>query len=270
MISLTEDNRMLGYESLGSYSNIFHFVTTRHGGNSTDAYSSFNCSPFSGDKVENVIKNQELLFEDISYNSSCLVIPHQTHGCEIAIIDEAFSKMNQVERDTELEGIDALITQLPNYCISISTADCVPILLYDKKNKAIAAIHAGWRGTIQNIALLTLQKMQKRYGTNGQDVVACIGPSISKESFEVGEEVYKIFADQGYNMNQISWFNNQTRKYHIDLWEANKSQLLSFGIPTTQIETSGICTYKNHADFFSARRLGIASGRILSGIMLTL
>ena len=269
MISLTEDNRMLGYESLGSYSNIFHFVTTRHGGCSTGAYSSFNCSPFSGDSIDNVADNQKLIFDNSPFDCSCLVIPHQTHGCEIAVIDEAYSMMNQEERTNILEGVDALITTLPNFCLSISTADCVPILLYDKSNKVIAAIHAGWRGTIQNIALLTLQKMQELYGTRGEDVVACIGPSISKDSFEVGEEVYSTFAEQGYDMTLVSMLNESTGKHHIDLWEANKVQLASFGIPTSQIEVAGICTYKQHTDFFSARRLGIASGRILSGIMLT-
>ena len=143
MISLTEDNKMLGYESLHSYPNIFHFVTTRHGGGSIGNYKSFNCSPFSGDRTEDVILNQELLFENSSFSRSCLVIPHQTHGCEIAFIDEAFVRKNELEQQQLLEGIDALITNLPDYCLAVSTADCVPILLYDKKQKVVAAIHAG-------------------------------------------------------------------------------------------------------------------------------
>ena len=268
MISLTEDNRMLGYELLGSYSNIFHFVTTRQGGCSLRAYDSFNCSPFSGDDIACVQQNQDLLFEGTPFNRTCLVIPHQTHGCEVTLIDEAFTKLSPTEQANRLEGIDALITQLPGYCTAISTADCVPILLYDKEKKVVAAVHAGWRGTIQNIALLALQKMQAVFGTQPQDVVACIGPSISQESFEVGEEVYQAFADKGYDMECISYIHPDTRKHHIDLWEANRCQLLSFGIPAEQIEVANICTYIQHEHFFSARRLGIASGRMLSGIML--
>ena len=269
MIPLTEDKRMLGYESLGSYSNIFHFVTTRQGGSSEGAYGSFNCSPFSGDDIECVQRNQDLLFEGMSFGRSSLVIPHQTHGCEVVVIDEAFTSLSIAEQANKLEGVDALITQQPGYCIAISTADCVPLLMYDKVNNVVAAVHAGWRGTIQNIALLTLQKMQAVFGSQPQDILACIGPSISQDSFEVGAEVYQAFAGKGYDMERISCVHPATHKYHIDLWEANRCQLLNFGIPAEQIEVASICTYIQHEQFFSARRLGIASGRILSGIMLT-
>ena len=269
MIPLTEDKRMLGYESLGSYSNIFHFVTTRQGGCSEDAYASFNCSPFSGDDIARVHQNQDLLFKEIPFDRSCLVIPHQTHGCQVALVDEDFTSLSAVEQTSRLEGVDALITQLPGYCIAISTADCVPILLYDKEKKVVAAVHAGWRGTVQDIALLTLQKMQSAFGSQPQDIVACIGPSISQDSFEVGEEVHQAFVDKGYDMERISRIHPKTLKHHIDLWEANRCQLLNFGIPAEQIEVAQICTYIHHEQFFSARRLGIASGRILSGIMIT-
>lgn len=141
-------------------------------------------------------------------------------------------------------------------------------LFYDKKNNIVAAAHAGWRGTVQGIAHSTLKKMHQLYGTMGHDVIACIGPSISLHSFEVGEEVYHAFLAAQYNMSTISQYNESTGKHHIDLWRANQQQLLSFGIPEHQIQISGICTYQNHKTFFSARRLGIDSGRILSGIML--
>ena len=177
-------------------------------------------------------------------------------------------RKNEMEQQQLLEGIDALITNLPDYCLAVSTADCVPILLYDKKQKVVAAIHAGWRGTVLDIVTLTLEKMRLLYATQGDDVIACIGPSISKEAFEVGYEVYQEFMQAGFPMKHIASFKVNTQKYHIDLWEANKQKLLAFGIPVSQIQISGICTYQNHHDFFSARRLGIASGRILSGIML--
>ena len=129
-------------------------------------------------------------------------------------------------------------------------------------------MHAGWRGTVAHILRSTLEKMRRIFGTEGKDVTACIGPSISLESFEVGEEVYEAFKEQDFDMLRISTWNGQTGKHHLDLWEANRIQLLSFGIPDSQIELSGICTYTHCDEFFSARRLGIRSGRILSGIML--
>ena len=167
-----------------------------------------------------------------------------------------------------LHGVDALITREPGYCLCISTADCVPVLVYDKKHGAIAAIHAGWRGTVAYIVRDTLLRMEKEFGTSGEDVVACIGPSISLASFEVGEEVYEAFQKNGFDMPRISIRKEETGKHHIDLWEANRMQILAFGVPSVQVELARICTYIHHDEFFSARRLGIKSGRILSGIMI--
>lgn len=268
MISLTEDKRMLGYGLLGSYSNICHFVTTRNGGKSEGAYGSFNCSPYSGDEAEKVLLNQQLLCEVLPCSPACLVIPVQTHDTRIGLVDANFLAANAERRRELLQGVDALITKEQGYCLCISTADCVPVLLYDRKNQAIAAVHAGWRGTVNYIVGLTLEKMRAVYGTEGQDVMACIGPSISLASFEVGDEVYETFRINGFDMNRISVFKEESQKYHLDLWEANRLQLLDFGVPGAQIEIAGICTYKQHEEFFSARRLGIKSGRILSGIML--
>ena len=113
-----------------------------------------------------------------------------------------------------------------------------------------------------------LRRMQATCDTEGKDIIACIGPGISFASFEVGDEVHEAFRAEGFPMEQISAWKPETHKYHIDLWKANHLQLSDFGVPSRQIETAGICTYRQHEDFFSARRLGIKSGRILSGIML--
>jgi len=111
----------------------------------------------------------------------------------------------------------------------------------------------------------TLEVMKSQYGTDGKDVIACIGPSISLESFEVGDEVYSAFAEAGFDMFRIA---RRYEKWHLDLWEANRLQLLTHGVLPENIEVVGICTYQQHKDFFSARRLGIKSGRILSGIQI--
>ena len=172
------------------------------------------------------------------------------------------------ERQARLQGIDALITRKADICLCISTADCIPILLYDKQHHAVAAVHAGWRGTVNRIVLHTLERMRALYGTDGRNVTAVIGPGISLPAFEVGEEVYEAFREQGFPMEYISEWNPATHKHHIDLWAANRMQLQDFGVPSEQVETAGICTFTQHEDFFSARRLGIRSGRILSGIMI--
>ena len=131
--------------------------------------------------------------------------------------------------------------------------------------QVIAAVHAGWRGTVGRIVEKTIETMKLHYGTEGKDVVACIGPSISLESFEVGDEVYASFEEAGFDMSRIA---KKYEKWHLDLWEANRLQLLAHDVLPENIEVASICTYQHHEDFFSARRLGIKSGRILSGICM--
>lgn len=269
MIPLTEDRKMLGYELLASYLGFSCFVTTRHGGCSQGNYASLNCTPYTGDEAEAVRRNQEIVCSSLPQRPQELVIPFQTHGTKALVIDGTYLHATAEERHSMLQGIDALITREPGCCICISTADCIPILLYDRKNAVIAAVHAGWRGTVNYILGHTLDKMRARYGTEGKEVIACIGPGISLSAFEVGDEVYEAFRKNGFQMDYISEWKPATHKYHIDLWAANRLQLLDFGVPSAQVETANICTFTQYEEFFSARRMGIKSGRILSGIMLT-
>lgn len=259
---------MLGYKLFAAYPNISCFVTTRVGGSSKGSYSSFNCSPFCGDEEKHVLRNQQLLCAGLLQEPLQLIIPLQVHDTEICVVDRTFLSNSAQTQCEKLNGIDAVITAEPGYCVCVSTADCVPLLLYDQKRNVVAAVHAGWRGTVNHIVSKTLEVMHKQYGTIGNDVYVAIGPSISPDVFEVGIEVYDTFEQGGFNMPRISSWKPEKQKYHIDLWEANRIQLHAFGIPDTQIECAGVCTYTAHDTFFSARRLGIKSGRILSGIMI--
>ena len=259
----------MGYELLKAYPEVAHFVTTRHGGISGGTYASFNCSPYTNDSCMNVNHKQFVLFQHMEHQIRELFIPEQIHGCDSLIIDESFLRNNSLEtRRALLAGMDALITDVPGFCICVTTADCVPVLLYDRKHRVVAAVHAGWKGTVKRIVSYVMRLMKRNFDTRGEDLVACIGPSISLESFEVGNEVYEIFEENGFDMSAISIKKKETGKYHIDLWEANRIELLDAGVPAGQIEVAGICTYIHHDEFFSARRLGINSGRILSGIMI--
>lgn len=268
MISLNKDNSMLGYGALKPYPNIFHFVTTRAGGFSKGHYASFNCSPYCGDDPETVKRNQQLLAVAMGSDDARLFLPKQTHSSNVVAIDDLFLTLDETEQLHLLNDVDAVITNLSNCCIGVSTADCVPVLLYDTKRNVVAAIHAGWRGTVQYIVRKTLLQMKQKYQTDAQNVIACIGPGISVEAFEVGDEVYSSFADHGFPMQEIAHHNPSTGKWHIDLWKANLWQLVTQGVLQQNIEVANICTWNNHQQFFSARRLGINSGRILSGIMI--
>lgn len=259
---------MLGYELFSAYPDISCFTTTRFGGCSEGSYASFNCSPFCGDNDEQVRLNQQHIYRAFPGRITQLIIPRQVHGTEIVFVDKAFLNLSLSHQQERLNGIDALITTEPGYCVCVSTADCVPLLIYDRKHHAVATVHAGWRGTVDGILTKTLNVMNQTFGTVGEDVLIALGPSISAESFEVGQEVFDAFREKGFDMSRISRWKEETQKYHIDLWEANREQMRSFGVPEKQIACAGICTYARHEEFFSARRLGIKSGRILSGICL--
>lgn len=273
MIYFTKSGSLLRYASLSAYNRLTHFVTTRKGGCSENTYASFNCCPYCNDREENVVRNLQLLGQELAETDQTslpygFIIPHQIHKTQCLHIDRAFLSSSKPQQHAALEGVDALITTESGCCLCISTADCVPLLLYDTRHEAIAAIHAGWRGTVARIAEHTLQEMNSRFGTQGADLIATIGPSISAAAFEVGDEVAETFQDNGFDLKEIAFRSPENGKYHIDLWKANRQQLTTFGIKADKIETAGICTYSRYEDFFSARRLGINSGRILSGIGL--
>ena len=242
------------------------FSSTRHGGVGKGNYASFNINYYCGDQWENIEANRASLCQMLGIDEWHLVYPHQTHGDVVKTIDSQWMEaLSPAEKRYSLDGVDAVMTNLSGVCIGVSTADCIPILLYDGTHHACCAVHAGWRGTVKRIVQKAVEAMASTYGTSPQQLKAVIGPGISLKSFEVGDEVYEQFAQAGFDMARIAC---KYEKWHIDLWECNKRQLMEVGVPETDIHVAGICTYIHHDDFFSARRLGINSGRIFSGIML--
>lgn len=242
------------------------FSTAREGGVGTGAYAGFNITHYCGDSELNVQHNRKLLCKHLGIADDALILPRQTHGTAVLCIDEQFLSLSAGERVGCLHAVDSVVTDVAQVCIGVSTADCVPVLLYDAVKRVVAAVHAGWRGTVGRIAERTLAAMKERYGTDACNVKAVIGPSISLEAFEVGDEVYDVFAAVAFPMELIA--RKVGEKWHIDLWEANRLQLLACGVKPSAIEVCGICTYNNVENFFSARRLGVESGRIFNGIIL--
>lgn len=269
MISLTSNHSLWGYKLLQEESKITHFVTHRKGGvSSKSGYESFNLSPYSGDEEVSIQKNREILFSSLNKKPKWFLQPYQTHQDKVLNIDTHFLSLTKEEQTEQLNGIDALITQVPNCCITVATADCVPIMIYDTNNQVVAIVHSGWRGTLLRIVEQTIGQMKDLYLSNYQDIKVCLGPSISLESFEVGEEVYEAFLSANFKVDSFSFYNSKTGKHHLDLWKCIKQSIIELGIPKNQIETANICTYKHPEDFFSARRLGVQSGRTISGILL--
>ena len=241
------------------------FSSTRRGGYSEGNYGKFNINRYCGDKPESIAQNREALCRLLGISDEHLLMPHQVHLTEVIAIDKAFLNLSADEQQQRLEGVDALMTDVSNVCIGVSTADCIPVLLYDPEHQAACAIHAGWRGTVQRIVEMAVDKMKKVYGSQPQKMMAQIGPGISIESFEVGDEVYEAFEKEGFEMPAIS---RRDEKWHIDLPVCNRLQLEAAGVPSHQISVASDCTFKQPDTWFSARRLGINSGRIFTGIML--
>jgi len=257
---------LITYNLLNNHKEIAHFCTDREGGASVGNYASCNMSPYTGDHPENYAKNKDLLCKQLSITSDRLIIPFQTHGTEIREINESFFGLSTEDKRQYLNGIDALYTRIPTVCIGITTADCVPLIFYDPQKKVIAVAHAGWRGTCGKIAEKTIRTMVDSYQCNPADILVTIGPSISSKVYEVGKEVVDHFGQAGFDISAISIFKNNS--YFLDLWKANQLSLEKAGVLPEHIETSGICTFTEHERFFSARRLGIKSGRMMSGIVL--
>ena len=241
------------------------FSTTRQGGYSKGNYGQFNINRYCGDNLEHIAQNRQALCQLLQIDDSYLLMPHQVHLTEIATIDDSFLQLAGHERQQRLEGVDAIMTNIGGVCIGVSTADCIPVLLYDNVHHAVCAIHAGWRGTVARIVEKAIHAMMQTYATRPIDVVAQIGPGISLDSFEVGDEVYDAFRQAGFDLAAIS---EKRTKWHIDLPACNRLQLMSMGVLPAHIRVSDICTFKSHDTFFSARRLGIDSGRIFTAILM--
>ncbi len=254
----------LHYYDLGD--GVVAFSTTRHGGCSEGEYASMNVNAYCGDSAGHVASNRDALCRTLSLVSADrLIIPHQTHGIEIRQVGSELFALPEAVRQMVLEGVDGVMTRLEGVCVGVSTADCIPVLLYDTEHRAVCAVHAGWRGTVARIAQKAIAEMRAAFGTRPQAVRAVIGPGISKENFEVGDEVYEAFTSAGFDMEAIA---ERQEKWHIDLPACNRLQLEAAGIAPDHIILSGICTYGHPDDWFSARRQGTASGRIYTGILL--
>jgi hypothetical protein len=185
-----------------------------------------------------------------------VVQAHQVHGTRVAVVLDG-----NTSRD-ELEGYDALTTNVRGVTIGVRTADCVPILLHDPVRHAVAAVHSGWRGTVADILGHTIATMRDIWQTDARDLVAVIGPSISRQSFQVGQEVADAFARQGFPMQAILTDEGPRQEctmhggLHIDLWEACRWLLVRAGMDEGRIHVTGQCTYLQSDLFYSARREG--------------
>jgi polyphenol oxidase len=243
------------FDNLSREAEVEHYVSDRDAANDGVPFTlSLSSSP---DK-ELVRRNRARIATAMGIEPSELYFPSQIHETRIVHVTKGMDK--SILKDT-----DALICSERALCISVMSADCVPILLYDKRNKAVAAVHSGWRGTVAKILTKTLDAMSETFGTKGEDIIAGIGPSVSQENYEVGEEVVGEVT-RAFDRHHELLIPQPPNKAKLDLWRANELQLIEFGVRPQSIEISDLCTIKNNHHFFSARK-GDA-GRFAAGILL--
>jgi YfiH family protein len=186
-----------------------------------------------------------------------LAAMHQVHGNEVLVLGGSGAPR-----------CDGILTGQRGQGVVVQSADCVPLLLWASKPGAVAAVHAGWRGTLSRIATRAVSRLEEAYGASPEDIHAAIGPSIRVCCYEVGDEVIASFAESGRDIERISRPGRQGRR-HLDLVEENRAQLEESGVLAGHIYDSGLCTYCDNGRFYSFRREGGGVGRIFGVIGLT-
>jgi len=227
------------------FTGLFASQSTRHGGVSSAPYHALNLGKSSADDPVHVAENRLRFCAALGFHPTEMAWSKQAHGDQICLATEPGGS----------EGYDALVTNVSGILLAVSVADCTPILVYDSRNRAVAAIHAGWRGTVSGIVAKTLDFMNQQFGTQGTDCFAYVGACIDAYSFEVDNEVAIEFAES------FKRFDPERGKFFVDLKKANAAQLLAFGIPEAQLEISPYCTVAHNKDFFSHRKDGGITGR---------
>ena len=259
---------------------LIHGFSTRPGGvSSLNGERVLNLGFTGWDIRENVLENRRLLQSALAANRQTLIALKQFHSDVIHLFDSAPSE--------PCRG-DASATTCPGLLLGVQTADCVPILLVDPKKRAVAAIHAGWRGTLARIVQKGVGRMQMEYGTRPADLLAALGPAIGGCCYEVRTEVATAFISQfpnaaewfdelrtGDEPNPLQWLNMMPpghqpppKNVRLDLRKANRSQLLDAGLRPQNIFVSGLCTACRRDLLFSYRKEGAATGRLMSVIGL--
>lgn len=245
---------------------VCHGFSTRLGGVSTGDCASMNLSFGRGDDPAAVMENHRRFARAVGYLPEHLVFTDQVHGTAVRRVDKRDCGKG-IFRSSDIVGADGIITDDRDVVLMTFFADCVPLYFYDKKRKAIGASHSGWRGTAARMGAVTIEAMRREFGTEPEDVVSVIGPSICRNCYEVGGDVAGEFR-RGFRESQWPEILEEKGegKYQLDLWRANEIILQEAGIPAEQIEVSGLCTCC-HPDLLFSHRASHGRRGSLAGII---
>ena len=249
------------FESLARYGRIQHAIFSRKGGVSSAPFNELNLSVSVADNKDNVYNNRRQAFGLFGRDTDSVVHAHLVHGDSVASV-------TQVNNGTWVEHVDGIVTNEQQCALTMNFADCTPIFLYDPVQHAIGLGHAGWKGSVVDLPGAMVRKMVAEFGSQPADLVACVGPCISWEQYEVDEplvgEVQAGFDEWQLLLQRPE--GKENGRFHYNLPLANKMRLAQAGV--TQIELSGICTASNTDLFFSHRAEKGKTGRFGSIFVL--
>jgi YfiH family protein len=244
--------------------------TSRKGGKSGQPYESLNLGLHVGDSDDAVVSNRQRLAEELGVPFSSWTCAEQVHGNSIVIINSADRGKGRSNRADAIQAVDGLLTNERNLLLTAYFADCVPLYFYDPKLSVIGLAHAGWKGTVSCIAGEMIEQMKTQFGSNPEDIIAAIGPSIGQCCYEVDDvvanQVRRIIAPGG-EIN-IAIFEKENNKYMLDLRESNRQILLKAGILPYHIELTRRCTSCQNELFYSHRKERGKTGRMAAWIGL--
>ncbi len=244
-----------------------YVFTTRIGGLSKGGFAELNLGLHVADKKEIVIKNREIAADLINSKLKYMVAGEQVHGTQISEVTNDDLTKGARDYKTALTKTDALMTDVSDILLSSYYADCTPLSFLDPVNKVVALAHAGWKGSLAEIAKKMVDRLKAVYDTKPKELLVAIGPSIGQCCYQVGVEVVGPFK-QKFDYADSLLQQGETGKYLLDLKKANYIQLKNVGLKSENIIISNLCTFCNQELFFSYRRDGSKTGRMASLIKL--
>lgn len=251
-INFKDNVPYISYRALADIKWLKNGFSTRLGGVSEGVLSTMNLGFGRNDLPENVVKNHEIIANAIGFNPENIVASKQTHTTNVKIVSKKDCGKG-IYRERDYDDVDGMITNEKGIVLATYFADCVPLYMVDTKNKAIGLSHSGWRGTVGKIGKVTLDLMKETYGTNPKDVIACIGPSICRDCYEVSEDVATKFEAAFKGREKDILINKGNGKYQLDLWECNYIIFKECGVYEENIHMPDICTCHNMEMMFSHR-----------------
>lgn len=258
----------LEYPMLAETGIVKHGFSTRLGGVSKEYFSTMNLSFTRGDNEADVRENFRRITSAIGVDCESLVFSQQTHTTNVRVVTEENRGMG-FARKLEYTDVDGLVTNVPGICLVTFYADCVPLYFVDPVKKAIGLSHSGWRGTVGKIGKVTVEMMQKEYGSDPKDIIAAVGPSICQDCYEVSEDVIMQFQK---NFKETDWpqlfYKKENGKYQLNLWKANELIFLEAGIVPEHIAVTNVCTHCNSDVLYSHRRTGNQRGNLAAFLAL--